>query len=45
MIFMKKKKKSLAMHHGASSRKFFIEFQSIMEVSKLPWLQEKEYQE
>ena len=27
------------------NRTFFTEFQSIMEVSKLPWLQEKEYQE
>ena len=46
MIFMKIKDCSLAMHH----RKFVIEhlsieFQSIMEVSKLPWLQKKEYQE
>ena len=46
MIFMKITNCSLAMHHG----KFLIEhysteFQSIMEVSKLPWLQKKEYQE
>ena len=46
MICMKITKFSLAMHHG----KFYIEccsteFQSVMGVSKLPWLQEKEHQE
>ena len=41
MIFMKMKKVSLAMHNG----KFSTEFKSIEEVSKLPWLQKKEYQE
>ena len=41
MIFMKMKTVSLAMHNG----KISTEFQSIEEVSKLPWLQKKEYQE
>ena len=46
MIFMKIKEFSLAMHHGKSYiERFSPEFQSIIEVSKLPWLQEKEYQE
>ena len=46
MIFMKIKEFSLAMHHGKFQiERFSTEFQSIMEVSKLPWLQKKEYQE
>ena len=46
MIFMKMKKISLAMHHEKFTIDCFsTEFQSIMEVSKLPWLQKKEYQE
>ena len=46
MIFMKMKTISLAMHHGKCYIECFsTEFQSIMEVSKLPWLQKKEYQE
>ena len=46
MIFMKIKEFSLAMHHGKFEiERFSTEFQSIMEVSKLPWLQKKEYQE
>ena len=43
---MKMKICSLAMHHGKFEVEHFsTEFQSIMEVSKLPWLQKKEYQE
>ena len=43
MIFMKKQEFSLAMHHGRFEiERFSTEFQSIMEVSKLPWLQKKE---
>ena len=42
MIFMKIKEFSSAMYHG---KRFSTEFQSIMEVSKLPCLQKKEYQE
>ena len=46
MIFMKIIDFSLAMHHGKFYiERFSTEFQSIMEVSKLPWLQKKEYQE
>ena len=46
MIFYEMKKKSLTMHHGKFQIELFsTEFQSIMEVSKLPWLQKKEYQE
>ena len=46
MIYMKIKEFSLAMHHGKFYiERFSTEFQSIMEVSKLPWLQKKEYQE
>ena len=46
MIFMKIKEFLLAMHHGKFLiERFSTEFQSIVEVSKLPWLQEKEYQE
>ena len=46
MIFMKIKEFSLAMHHGKFQiERFSTEFQSIMEVSKLPWLQKKEYKE
>ena len=46
MMFMKIKNCSSAMHHGKFQIKCFsTEFQSIMEVSKLPWLQKKEYQE
>ena len=46
MIFMKIKDFSLAMHHGEFYMECFsTEFQSIMQVSKLPWLQKKEYQE
>ena len=46
MIFMKIKEFSLAMHHGKFEiERFSTEFQSIMEVGKLPWLQKKEYQE
>ena len=46
MIFMKIKKDSLAVQHGKFQiERFSTEFQSIMEVSKLPWLQKKEYQE
>ena len=41
MIFMKIKILSLAMHHGKLKKKS-TEFQSIMEVSKLPWLQKKD---
>ena len=42
MIFMKLKEFSLAMHHGKFEiERFSTEFQSIMEVSKLPWLQKK----
>ena len=34
------------MHHGKSEIEHFLaDFQGIMEVSKLPWLQKKEYQE
>ena len=46
MIFMKIKYLLLAMHHGKFKiKRFSTEFQSIVEVSKLPWLQKKEYQE
>ena len=46
MIFMKIKEFSLAMHHGKFEiERFSTEFQGIMKVSKLPWLQKKEYQE
>ena len=46
MIFMKIKEFSLAMHHGKFQiDRFSTEFRSIMEVSKLPWLQKKEYKE
>ena len=46
MISMKIKKLSLAMHHGKFEiQRFSREFQSIIDVSKLPWLQKKEYQE
>ena len=42
MIFMKIKELSLAMHHGKFKIEHFsTEFQSIMEVRKLPWLQKK----
>ena len=44
MIFMKIKQFVLVMHHGKFEIECFsTEFQSIMEVSKLPWLQKKEY--
>ena len=34
------------MHHGKFKIEHFLaDFQGIMEVSKLPWLQKKEYQE
>ena len=34
------------MHHGQFYiQRFSTEFQSIMEVSELPWLQKNEYQE
>ena len=34
------------MHYGKFEiERFSTEFQSIVEVSKLPWLQKKEYQE
>ena len=46
MIFMKIKEFSFTMHHGKFKKKSFSrEFQSITKVSKLPWLQKKEYQE
>ena len=46
MIFMKIKNYSLAMHHGKFEiDSFSTDFQIIMEVSKLPWFQKKEYQE
>ena len=46
MIFMKMKEFLLAMHHGKFQiKRFSTEFQSKVEVSKLPWLQKKEYQE
>ena len=46
MILVKIKEVSLAMHHGKFHiERFSTEFKSIMEVSKLPWLQKKEYQE
>ena len=44
MIFMKIKSFLLALHHGRFHIEHFsTEFQSIMKVSKLPWLQKKEY--
>ena len=44
MIFMKMKRKSLAMNHGKCwIEPFSTEFQNITEVSKLPWLQKKEH--
>ena len=46
MIYMKIKEFLLAMHHGKFQiERFSTEFQSIMEVSKLPLLQIKEYKE
>ena len=45
MIFMKRKEFVVAMHHGKFEIEFLAEFQGIMEVSKLPWLQKKENQE
>ena len=46
MIYMKIKDFLLAMHHGKFQiERSSTEFQSIMEVSKLPWLQKKEYKE
>ena len=47
MIFMNIKEFLLAMHHGKFQiERFSREFQSIIiEVSKLPWLQKKEYQD
>ena len=44
--FYENEKKRLAMNHVKFKiERFSTEFQSIMEVSKLPWLQKKEYQE
>ena len=46
MIFMKIKEFLLAMHHGKFEKeRFSIEFQSILEVTKLPWLLKKELKE
>ena len=46
MTFRKIKEFLLAMHHRKLLiERFSTEFQSIMEVSKLPWLQKKEYRE
>ena len=44
MIFMKIKEFLLAIRKFQIER-FSREFQSIIEVSKLPWLQKKEYQD
>ena len=46
MIFMKIKEFLLAMHPGKFQiERFSTVFQGIIEVSKLPWLQKKEYQD